>query len=139
MAVVEFADWITKKYVDWRGDAIGKDRSITEFAQWIGVSQQTMSGWMKKGGKIPRSKLSISNLVSKYGAEVYEILDLPMPDSDFPTDSLPSDLQIDLRMALSEIKNSIGDLDPDSPEGDKLVRSILRKHGFVVEKISGSG
>lgn len=134
--VIEFSDWITKKYVDWRGDAIGKDRSITEFALWIGVSQQTMSGWMKKGGKNPRSKTSISALVDRFGSEVYEILDLPMPDSDFPIELLPSELQIDLRMALKEIKQRIGDLDPDSPEGDELVRSIFRSHGFVIDKSS---
>ena len=28
---MEFKDWITKKYLDWRGDAIGRDRSIKNF------------------------------------------------------------------------------------------------------------
>jgi predicted DNA-binding protein YlxM (UPF0122 family) len=134
--MLEFWEWITKKYVDYRGDAIGQDRSITEFANWVGVSQQTMSGWMKKGGKLPRSQKSITNLVKKFGPEVYDVLGLPMPEASFPIDSLPSEMQTDLRLALSEIKSKLGSLDPDSPEGDALVRSILKKHGFIIDKSS---
>jgi hypothetical protein len=77
---VDFHEWITRKYVEWRGDAIGNERSVTEFAAWIGVSQPLMSSWMKKGGKIPRSKKAIDALSKAFGLEVYDVLGLPRPD-----------------------------------------------------------
>jgi predicted DNA-binding protein YlxM (UPF0122 family) len=123
--MLEFWEWITKKYVDYRGDAIGQDRSITEFANWVGVSQQTMSGWVKKGGKLPRSQKSITNLVKKFGPES-TMFWFAHARSIIPIDSLPSEMQTDLRLALSEIKSKLGSLDPESPEGDALVRSILK-------------
>ena len=133
---VDFSDWITKKYVEWRGAAIGNDRSISEFSEWLGVSQPVMSTWMKKGGKVPRSQKSITALVKRFGSEVYDVLGLPRPEASFSIDSLPVSLQTDLRLAMAEIEKKLGSMDPDSPEGDSLVRSILKKHGFIVEKIS---
>jgi hypothetical protein len=81
---VEFHDWITQKYIQWRGDAIGRERSIKEFAEdHLGVSQSLMSQWMKKGGKTPRSQATIGKLVAVYGTEVYNVLDIEPPDQVF--------------------------------------------------------
>jgi transcriptional regulator with XRE-family HTH domain len=77
---VSFHEWIMKKYVAWRGDAVGNERSITEFASYIGVSQQLMSNWMKPGGNVPKSKKSIDALARVYGLEVYDVLGLQRPD-----------------------------------------------------------
>lgn len=79
---MEFSDWITKKYTAWRGNAFGHDRSVTGFAEWVGVSQPLMSHWMKKGGKIPSSKDSINKLVEKFGLEVYEVLGFICPKGE---------------------------------------------------------
>ncbi len=138
LIMLDFWEWITKKYVEYRGDAVGQDRSITEFAGWLGVSQQTMSGWMKKGGKLPRSQKSITALVNKFGPEAYDILGLPRPEASFSLESLPTDLQTEFRLALDEIKRKLGSIDPDSPDGDALVQSILRKHGFIVREKDNS-
>jgi hypothetical protein len=78
--VMEFSDWLTRKYVEWRGAAIGNERTITEFAEMIGVSQPVMSGWMKRGGRVPRSQETVGKLVRAFGYEVYEILGLPHPE-----------------------------------------------------------
>lgn len=51
---MEFKDWITKKYLDWRGDAIGRDRSIKKFSDFIGVSQPLMSRWMNEKKSVVR-------------------------------------------------------------------------------------
>jgi len=77
-----FSDWITDKYVAWRGDAVGRDRTVTEFADWVGVSQSVMAYWMRPDGKLPRSTKSINALVSKYGPEVYEVLGLEPPQTN---------------------------------------------------------
>lgn len=80
--VVKFNEWITRKYVEWRGDAIGHERSVTEFADYVGVSQQLMSDWMKPKGKRPRSQVTIGKLVAVFGNEVYEVLDKQPEDEN---------------------------------------------------------
>lgn len=132
---MEFSDWITKKYIIWRGDAKGHDRSITEFAGWIGVSQSLMSHWMKKGGKVPRSQQAISKLVDKFGYEVYDILGLPR-ESEKTTDinQLPPRLRNRLVNAMNEINVLYTErgTDPDSPEALQIASEVLTKHGFIV-------
>lgn len=76
---MKFNDWITEKYVDWRGNAIGRERSIKEFSDWIGVSNQLMTYWMMQDGKIPKHKKTIDKLVNKFGSEVYVVLEIPSP------------------------------------------------------------
>lgn len=102
--VVEFSDWITQKYVEWRGDAIGRERSITEYAKYLGVSQQLMSNWMKKGGKVPRSIEMINKLVAAYGNEVYDVLGLEIPtgNAQLDTDFLPPEAQSEFKRDLRE-------------------------------------
>ncbi len=77
---MEFGDWITQKFLEWRGSAYGREGTIVEFAKEVGVSEKVMSSWMKKGGKKPRSTENINKLVAKFGPEVYVILGLPVPD-----------------------------------------------------------
>jgi len=80
-SLMRFSDWITLKYVEWRGNAVGREKTISDFAEYIGVSQSLMSLWMKpKGGSVPRSQDSISKLIARYGVEVYDILNIATPD-----------------------------------------------------------
>jgi SOS-response transcriptional repressor LexA len=74
---MEFSEWLTRKYIDWRGDAIGHERTVNDFAAWIGVSQPLVSQHMKKGGKIPENHKTIKKYVDRFGPEVYDILGLP--------------------------------------------------------------
>lgn len=78
---MEFSEWITRKYVEWRGNAVGRERSITDFAQYIDVTQPTMSGWMN--GSIPKRHEMIVKLVNVYGPEVFAVLGLDQPDPIF--------------------------------------------------------
>ncbi|MEN6624257.1 MAG: hypothetical protein ABFD50_22260, partial [Smithella sp.] len=73
---MEFSDWITKKYIEWRGDSFGHEKTISDFAKWMGVSQSVMSYWMKKNGKVPDTQKSISKIAKRY-PDIYEILELP--------------------------------------------------------------
>lgn len=75
--VVDFNEWMSAKYREWRGDAIGRDRTMTEFAEYIGVSQQLMSDWTKQGGKTPKSLKTISKLFAVYGDEIWEVVERP--------------------------------------------------------------
>jgi transcriptional regulator with XRE-family HTH domain len=76
---MEFWEWMTQKYIDWRGNAVGHERTISEFAKKLGVSQSLMSQWMKRGGKVPNSAKHINSLIEEYGSEVYDVLGLPRP------------------------------------------------------------
>jgi hypothetical protein len=140
MMLMEFSDWITKKYIAWRGDAIGQDRSITEFAKLIGVSQSLMSQWMKKGGKQPTSTKHINNLIDKYGDDAYGILGIN-PPAVTSLDHLPPIFRDPIQAALAEM-NSIyatRGISPDSPEAVSIAVEVMDKHGFILKQtVKGS-
>jgi hypothetical protein len=123
---MEFSEWITKKYIVWRGNAIGQDRSITEFGAWLKVSQSLMSQWMKKDGKIPESAKHINNLVEKFGIEVYGILGLDTPNLlDTIIRSFPR-MTLDIRERLAAAISEYNDRTEDIPEGDPRLEDILK-------------
>lgn len=81
-----FQEWITKKYLEWRGDRVGRGSGTTHFARWLTVSHALVSQWINDGAK-PESSKIINKLVAKYGAEVYDVLKLTRPpDLDAMTD-----------------------------------------------------
>ena len=86
---MEFSDWITQKFLAWRGDKIGKGSSVVEFVKLFGTTQSLMSQWMKKGGKTPQSAKYINALYSVYGEEVYKLIGLARPILEFTPDSIP--------------------------------------------------
>ena len=111
---VEFSEWITRKYIEYRGNAIGHERTVREFAEdYIGISQPLMSDWMKRGGKVPRAQMTINKLVNKYGMEVYRILKINPPDplkllqEEF--DSLPPD---DLKTRIKRVREVLDEYQP---------------------------
>ncbi len=82
---MRFDEWITRKYLLFRGNAIGREGSISEFAKFLGIPQPILSGWMKKGGKIPKSHKYISALARIYGDEVFDILGIEKTDYGYIT------------------------------------------------------
>ena len=75
---MEWKEWIARKYLEWRGDKIGSDGSISAFSRWLGVSQKTVNSWINEG-VVPRSASTINLLVARFGGEVYDVLDLRPP------------------------------------------------------------
>lgn len=136
---VDFSDWITKKYVAWRGDAIGNDRSISEFADLVGVTQPTMSRWMKKGGQKPRDQQSIVKLVEAFGPEVYEVLGLPRTGEEIDLANLPADFRRRLRAATREVNRVLEQrgLTGSDPEAEQVTIAIFERYGlkYVVTEI----
>ena len=110
---MEFKDWITKKYLDWRGDAIGRDRSIKKFSDFIGVSQPLMSRWMNE--KNNPSLENARKIADRFGNEVYDILDIPQ-------DERP--VRADLREAIRQVPPENQD------ELLELIEEFLRDHGW---------
>jgi len=73
MDIVEFKEWFWDKFATWRGKS---DKGITEFANFLGVKQPTVSSWTK-GPYTPRGKNLA--LVAKVYPDVYEVLGLSSP------------------------------------------------------------
>ncbi|HCS40364.1 MAG TPA: hypothetical protein DIW44_12370 [Anaerolineaceae bacterium] len=127
---MEFSDWITKKYIEWRGDAIGQERSITKFADKLKVTHSLMTQWMKKGGKVPNSQKYISALIKEYGVEVYDILGIPRPAEDDVLAELPPEMAEDVRSFLAEVRSSEinkGKTEA-SPEDLEKIKQMFSKH-----------
>ena len=117
----DFNAWITRKYVEWRGDKVGREGTVSAFARWVGVDQSNMAYWMT-GGKTPESAKSINALVSRFGGETYDILNLsPVIDAED-------------QQALNEIAAILRDV-PREKQGDLVfaVRAWAKQHGYRVE------
>lgn len=128
--LMEFSDWITEKFLEWRGDRIGQSASIAEFAKLFCTSQQLMSEWMKKSGKRPTSAKYINNLVEVYGIEVYEALGLNIPGlSPINTERL-----LAASKELTMIAND-RDLEVSDPEFTKLFVEVFSRNGITVQEI----
>jgi hypothetical protein len=84
---MKFRDWIGKKYLEWRGDKIGRESGVTFYARWLGVSPSLMSQWMNDGA-VPQTTKIINKLVEKYGGEVYSVLELDAPIETSDLDSM---------------------------------------------------
>lgn len=120
---MEFSDWITRKYIDWRGDAYGNERSVTEFAAWIGVSQPLMAKWMRKNGSKPGTSKTINKLIAKFGREVTDILHIEGP------------ITVD-----DEIQKELEGIPPEYRElflkdHEAFIHQWLLDHGFEAEDV----
>ena len=128
---MEFSEWITERYLEWRGKSIGNEKSISQFAEeYIGVSQPLMIQWMQ-GTKKPGTR-TIPKIADRY-PEIYKVLGLESQYS-LNADQLPSEIREHLQSALNEINDTIkaGNVSPDSPEGFKIASDIFDKFGFSI-------
>ena len=127
--MMEFSDWITKKFLEWRGDRFGQSASIAEFAKLFSASHQLVSEWMKKSGKVPTSVKYITALVNVYGEEVYGVLGLPRPDLS------PVNARL-LLEASRDLSRSVKDtgIDINSAAFEKLAMEIFSRHGIKLER-----
>lgn len=78
---MDWSEWVTQKYLEFRGDAVGRERTITDYASYLGVSQPRLTQMMKKGSKPPTSYSIINAFVTKYGEEAFQALGMPAPNS----------------------------------------------------------
>jgi transcriptional regulator with XRE-family HTH domain len=71
-----FKEWLTQKYLEWQSSA-GERKSVTEFAQYLNVSQQTASFWINGRGT-PSGK-NLAKIADILGWDIYDILGMPRP------------------------------------------------------------
>lgn len=128
-------EWITKRYLEWRTDKPGHAGSMASFAREIKVTPTLMNEWINRG-KIPTDYENIRKLLDYFGPDIYEVLDIPVPETN-PLDQLPSDFRDRLTTAMLEIAQEINarSLDTESPEAEEISRTILSKYGFTVNSV----
>lgn len=137
---MEFSDWIFKKYIEYRGNAVGQEKSLSKFAKEIGVSQSLMSQWMtKNGSKTPRNQETITRLVNFFGLEVYDVLGLPIPGistGGIPFSDLPPELQSRLSAAMNEINVLLKEKNISSEEeAFKIASEVFASHSLRAAKV----
>lgn len=71
-----FSEYLLSKLQEFEKER-GQRTSLDKFAEYIGVSRPLVSYWLK--GTIP-SLENVQILASKFGPEVYDVLNLPRPN-----------------------------------------------------------
>lgn len=142
ISVMDFSDWITARFLEWRGNRVGRGSSIADFARELGASQQIMSEWMKKGGKVPKAAKYVNALIRIYGDEVYTVLGIDTPDriaskSELALASLPAEFRVKLLAAIAEASAEISarGVQPDSPDGLRITAEVFTRNGINVQLI----
>jgi len=93
------AEWLKHKYLQWQL-SIGDRRSISQFAEYLGVPQPSLSEWM--GNKYLPRGTSVAKIAEKLGYEVYDVLGISRP--------LPKDLNpnmVDLIKAVGQLPEGV--------------------------------
>lgn len=98
-----FRQFLEGKYLEWQQREGGR-KTVFEFAEYLGVSQSTVSTWWNET-RMPQGD-NIRKLAAKLGLEVYDVLGLPRPDEDlFYLQSVWDELTPEIRRAIKlEVK-----------------------------------
>jgi len=68
------------KYIEWQ-KSLEARKTITEFSDYIGFPQSTVSFWMN-GDRVPKKAEDKVKLASVIGFEIYDALEEQRPDED---------------------------------------------------------
>ncbi len=127
-------DWLNQKFVEWE-QSQGRKQSYYSFARYLEVSQSGLGQWMTGAGA--PSGDDLLNIANKLGAEIYDILGLPRPNTEVQRvtvsfASLPPEIRKRLNSAITEADQTLHleRLRPDTAEAHKIVVDILAKWGF---------
>lgn len=71
---------LNKKYLEWQ-QQIQERKTITEFAEYLGFPQSTVSFWMN-AARLVKKREDIEQLASMIGFEIYDVLGKERPDLD---------------------------------------------------------
>jgi hypothetical protein len=135
--VMEFREFLDKKYLEWRGNKIANEGSIASWARSMDLSPQLLSTWMNRGS-LP-SPYYINKLASVFGYEVYDVLGLELPkvspaeiDRLLDTVGVPREVSDKIAFLLvraHSIAEQIG-ISIDSPEGHEIIKNTFLEAGF---------
>lgn len=73
-----FKDWLEQHFLAWQRER-KKRETLAAFAEFLGVSENTLKKWI--GGTRKPKGASVDLLANKLDDDIYEILEVPKPDS----------------------------------------------------------
>lgn len=71
------SEWLDNKFLDWQKQEGGR-KTLTEFAQYLGVDRGVLNNWVNRGSKPEGDNLKI--VAIKLGMEIYDLLEIERPD-----------------------------------------------------------
>lgn len=133
---IKFRDFIRRKFAEWRGDSLS---SLTDFADYIGVSQAVVSKWYNGKLKQGPDPATYKKLVARFGDEVYHAVGLGPPED--PRDQLPPGLRSDLDAAITEASSIIlsRGIEPGTDEAFEVAKEVFSKYRIHLSKMTKSG
>lgn len=127
---MKFGNWLSKKFLEWQLSQ-GERKTITQFAEYLGVPQPSLSEWMASK-YIPRGQ-SLAKLAEKLGYEVYEILGVsrPIPVKITPhlfdlicaVDQLPEGVQVRMASEITRVVPLV--IGKNMTDEDKIWRILI--------------
>ena len=131
-----FQEWLEQKYTDWEKNQSGMQSYYT-FARFLDVGHSSLTLWIS-GAATPAGD-DLAKIASKLGQEVFDILNLPRPNSPAAKllsgfSTLPSAFQNRLSNAVVETSQVLlqRKLDPESSEAKIAAARIFEKWGFKI-------
>ena len=126
-----FSKFFNNKYLDWQKE-IGELRTMTEFAEYLGIPQPMVSAW--SNGRYLPGKKYLQTLASKLGTDIYDALGISQSSY---LDALPDDIRELIVSAAQEVNDSLqnGEEILDDSEIKKLAIRIFAKHGITFRQI----
>lgn len=129
---MDFYSWITQKYLEWQQE-LGARKSVSAFAEYVGVAQTTASGWMQPKGAVPRKLEHINKLVKVFGNEVYEVLGLERPSS--LVSEAPDPVRAKFDQAIAEanqyfLESAQSGKELSDEEATAALSIFMARHGF---------
>lgn len=122
----DWYEFANNAFIEWRGPT---RKTLTEFAEWIGLSQPVISMQLKKGGKVPRDQKTIDAWCRRYGVkQIYTILGIPIRKVTY---EMSPELIQSLSKEIGETFKAKG-LKGGEPEAFEIVKEIMIKHGLNV-------
>lgn len=127
---MEFKEWFLKKYLKWQEDE-GEHKTMSEFAEFIGVTQPYISAWMN--GNHKPGKKYIPVIAEKLGYEIYAVLGMSPPDI---LGDAPPQFKSKFLAALEEANKRYSDRGGiTEEEAETILFEVMRKHGFNITSI----
>lgn len=125
--------WFFNKRLEWL-KIIGEQRNQTDFAQYLGLAQPTLSSYETGKRKPGKQKCQII-FEHTQDPTIFDVCGFARPASDsIPVshDRLPRRVRTPLDAAIKEINAKYLELSipADSPEAESIAISVMRKHGF---------
>lgn len=127
MFMKKHAEFLRRKQLEY---SVSLKRQVKdkEYANYLGVSATTYSGWVNNG-YIP-SDANLALLANKFGDEIYDVCDLPRPSPRIDVGYLPERYRQQLSAFVADVSSLLSGVDPESSDAESIIHSLMDKHGI---------